>query len=35
LGPTRERTTNHHGLGREVDLTHGTFSKSLASVGDD
>jgi 8-amino-7-oxononanoate synthase len=33
VGPAGKGTAHHHGLGAEVDLIGGTFSKSLASVG--
>ncbi len=33
LGPTGAGTAEHFGLGDEVDITMGTFSKSFASIG--
>lgn len=33
VGPAGKGTAHHYGLGGEVDLIGGTFSKSLASVG--
>jgi 8-amino-7-oxononanoate synthase len=33
LGPTGAGTAEHYGLGDEVDLVIGTFSKSFASIG--
>jgi 8-amino-7-oxononanoate synthase len=33
LGPTGSGTAEHYGLGDEVDLVIGTFSKSFASIG--